>query len=416
MEFCELSEQEYNKFIKTHPLLSSYQVLGWGKLKKDYGWINHLVGIKNNNKVIAATLLLQKPTPIKRSIFYAPRGFLIDFEDEKILKFFIDNIKEYIKKHKGFMLKIDPNYIYQMRNNNGIPFGEKKDNVINNLKKLGFTHLGFNKGFETMQPRFLCRFKLAKNYNDTINSFSKSTKKHIQNIEDSGVNVRLGTIDDIDIFEKMLKCTASRNKMVVRPSSYYKKMFNYLNEYSKLFIAYIDTRKFLNIIEDKIEKEKINHAKIAEKMKNEKVGKNLKNQLDLSNKKSLKLIEEKKYAQELCKTNKIINIGALYSIFINDEAITFMSGTDDKYRKFNPKYALYNAHIKEALKDNFKYVNFYGIMGDFDKQSPNYGIYELKKGFNVEVLELIGEFDLIINKFYFLLYKISFNIYHKLKK
>ena len=44
-----------------------------------------------------------------------------------------------------------------------------------------------------------------------------------------------------------------------------------------------------------------------------------------------------------------------------------------------------------------------------------YGIYEFKKGFGGRVVELIGEFDLIISKPKYNLYNFMLKIYNKLK-
>ena len=63
-----------------------------------------------------------------------------------------------------------------------------------------------------------------------------------------------------------------------------------------------------------------------------------------------------------------------------------------------------------------EYVNFYGISGDLDKNSPYYNIYEIKKGFNPEIVELLGEFDYIISKPKYMLYKVALKAYKMLKK
>ena len=104
------------------------------------------------------------------------------------------------------------------------------------------------------------------------------------------------------------------------------------------------------------------------------------------------------------------------SVFIGKEGITFMSGTSSTYKSFNPKYAFYNAHIRDCFKERKEYCNFYGISGDMNINNPYYSIYEIKKGFNPEILELIGEFDLITNKFIYIVYKIALKFYKVLKK
>ena len=411
-----LTEKEYLDYALRHEQISIYQLPEWGLLKNKTGWQYYMVGFKKNKKIIAASLLLSKSTPIKRNIFYAPRGFLIDYNDKKLLNNFVNEIKIFIKKKKGFMLKIDPYVIYQLRDNNGKEINDKNDHLVDNIVDNGFKHLGFTTDIDGMQPRFLCRFKLKNNYDDTINTFGKSTKKNILSSYDKGVVVREAKVEDIGLFTSLLDKTAGRKKFAIRPTYYYENMFTLLENYTKIYIASIDTNKYLNIILEKIENEKKLHKEIVKKMEIENVGKKLKTELEHSNRRSLKLIEERKIAERLVKENKLIDIATLYAVYIGNEGITFMSGINNKYRNFNPKYAMYDTHIKECLKQKKEYVNFYGISGNFDPKSPLYGIYELKKGFNTEVVELIGEFDLILNKPTYLLYKSSFSIYSNLKR
>ncbi len=411
-----LTEKEYLNYALKHNQISIYQLPEWGLLKSKNGWQYYMVGFKKNKKIIAASLLLSKSTPIKRSIFYAPRGFLIDYNDKKLLNNFVNEVKIFIKNKKGFMLKIDPYVIYQLRDNNGKEINDKNDSLVDNIVDNDFKHLGFTTDIDGMQPRFLCRFKLKENYDKTINTFGKSTKKNILSSYDKGVVVREAEVEDIGLFTSLLDKTAGRKKFAIRPTYYYKNMFTLLKDYTKIYIASIDTNKYLNIILDKIENEKKLHKEIVKKMETENVGKKLKTELEHSNRRSLRLIEERKVAEKLVKESKLIDIATLYAIYIGNEGITFMSGINNEYRNFNPKYAMYDTHIRECLKQKKEYVNFYGISGNFDPKSPLYGIYELKKGFNTEVVELIGEFDLILNKPTYLLYKSSFFIYSNLKR
>ena len=54
--------------------------------------------------------------------------------------------------------------------------------------------------------------------------------------------------------------------------------------------------------------------------------------------------------------------------------------------------------IKKAIAEKKEYVNFYGISGDLDKNSPYYRNTANKRGYNSSIIEYIGEFDLIINE------------------
>ena len=71
--------------------------------------------------------------------------------------------------------------------------------------------------------------------------------------------------------------------------------------------------------------------------------------------------------------------------------------------------------INYAKEHNYQTFNFYGIDGDFSKESKNYGLFDFKRGFGAEVVELIGEFDLVIDKPMYILYNIAFKTYKFLK-
>ena len=194
-------------------------------------------------------------------------------------------------------------------------------------------------------------------------------------------------------------------------------MYKSLEPYIHLYIAKINTKKYLENTKQFLLKEKLNKQNILGKMEIEKVGNKLNKDLELSEKLIIKYETELKEAQSLYNQFPDgVNIGTLLSIFYGNDALALLSGMDNYYRAFNPKYAMYDQHIKDAIKDGYKYSNFYGIPGDLSKDNPDYGIYEFKKGFGGEVCELIGEFDLITNKAIYSLYKLAIKAYAYKKK
>lgn len=415
MEIKNIDEKSYLEYALKSPYISIYQLPEWGTLKESNGWKSHLVGLYDEAKLVGATLLLEKKTPLKKSLFYSPRGYLTDVSNFTLLKIFHEKVIEYIKAHKGFMLKVDPNVIYALRDSEGNLMDDSGKEIYLNFRKLGFKHLGFTKNFETLQPRFLCRFKLLDTYDGTLKTFTKSTQKNIIKTYDMGVRTKKVTVDNIELFTKLLEDTANAKDFIVRPASYYKKMVELMGDYITLYVSYIDTNLYYKYVWDSLENAKKELTNLEEQMKKINVGeKTRKHHADLTNK-IIKLERDLKVAEDFRKTNAEINIGALMSIFIGDEGITFMSGTSQAYKDFNPKYAFYNEHIKDTLAKGLKYVNFYGISGDMDKTGPYYGIYELKKGFNPEIVELLGEFDYVINPVVYYAYKIAM-IGYKLKK
>ena len=157
MKFVSLEEKEFDSFARHHPQASFYQASTWGHLKEENGWQMHLLGVKDGKKIIAATLLLGKKTPIGYRMFYAPRGLLVDYDNYDVLSFFTEEIKKYAKKNKGIFIKIDPYLSYQERDINGDIVKDGKDNkhAFQNLRKMGYKHFGFNIMQDTLQPRWM---------------------------------------------------------------------------------------------------------------------------------------------------------------------------------------------------------------------------------------------------------------------
>ena len=72
MIFRELTEKEFTKFEEKHEQASFSQTTSWGKLKEVNGWKHYYLGLVDNKKVVAATLLLTKSLPIiKKNMCYA---------------------------------------------------------------------------------------------------------------------------------------------------------------------------------------------------------------------------------------------------------------------------------------------------------------------------------------------------------
>lgn len=411
-----IDEDVFREFALKNPYVSIYQLPEWGLLKSGTGWIRHLLGFYDNDVLVGVTMLLQKKVLGSLSLFYSPRGYLINVNDFSLLKRFNDDVIKYVKNNKGFMLKVDPNVIYALRDHEGNLKEKCGEEVYFNFKKLGFKHMGFSKNFEDLQPRVLCRIKLFDNYNDTLNTFSKSTKKNIDKTYDMGVRVKVINTDNIDIFTKLLEDTGNLKNFVVRPASYYKKMVDLMGDYITLYLAYIDTDIYYNYVWNTLNGAKKELDELDNTMKKINVGDKIKRrhkELEDKINKYSKLLDE---AKSLKISNKEINIGALMSVFVGNEGITFMSGTNNLYKEFNPKYAFYRQHIEDSIKKHLDYVNFYGISLDMDKNGPYYGIYELKKGFNPEIIELIGEFDYVINPFVYYSYKVALKGYKLLKR
>ena len=115
------------------------------------------------------------------------------------------------------------------------------------------------------------------------------------------------------------------------------------------------------------------------------------------------------------KGNKIVVAGGLFMTF-GTQVVSLFGASYREYMKFNGQFFLNFKMIKYALNNGYKKYNFYGITGEFNEDSEMFGLFDFKRGFNAHVEELIGEFTLITNKFFYKVYNLMFEVYKKTKK
>lgn len=94
MEFIELTEEEFESVCENFEGSSFYQTTDWAKIKEFTGWIHYYLGVKQENKIVACSLILGKKIILNQYLYYAPRGMLLDYSNNKLLTFFINNLKK----------------------------------------------------------------------------------------------------------------------------------------------------------------------------------------------------------------------------------------------------------------------------------------------------------------------------------
>lgn len=424
MEFSILNEKEFTKAALDLPCSNFHQTVRWGKLKEKNGWISHLVGVKEKKKIVAAALLLEKKVLKKFSIFYVPRGYLIDFNNEELLKFFTEKLKVFAKERKGIFIKIDPYLIHKERDINGkvIENGIDNSKVVEHLKSLGYLHTGFNLKHENMQPRWAFAINLEnKDEKEVLDSMESKTRQLIRKNERNNIEIREIDEEELSIFKDIMNHTSERRNFIDRPFEYYKNMLEILKDNAKIYIAELNIENLLEKTKNEInENKKIIEEKekeIEEKKKNiniDKTKKKIEELKTLNQKLDEKVIH---YHKIIDTDGKRIILGGIIYMIYNKEILSLFGGCYDKYKEFLSFYTIHWELIKYAIKNGYTKYNFYGISGDFeDKKDELYGLYDFKRGFGGNVEEYIGEFDLVINKPMYFLYKHGFALYKKIKK
>lgn len=421
MKLVTLTEKEFVSFATNHSQSTFLQSISWTKLKKDNGWESVLLGFKDKKKVIAATMILFKNTPVKKKMFYAPRGFLLDYNDKKLLEEFTLQIKEYVKKNDGIFFKIDPYVMKVQRDIDGkvVEDGINNYEVVDNLKKLGFKEKCKRPGQQTLQSKWMYWIDLKdRSLDDIMKDMSSKTRQMIRKNEKNGVMMREGSYEELDKFKKIMDHTGKRREFISRSLKYLQNMYSSFGKGKdiKLYFAELQIEKTLNDLKEEVKNLENDYKKVLYNIENGKAKMN-ENKLKLKQdeiERTKKRIEE--YEELFSKHGSILLLGGILYFTYGKEVLSFIGGAYEEYMEFQPFYTIHYEMIKYALENGYEHYNFYGISSDLTPKDPMYGIYIFKKGFGGEVVELIGEYDYVVRPGYYLLYDVSYKVVHFLKK
>jgi len=245
-----------------------------------------------------------------------------------------------------------------------------------------------------LQPRYQMAIPLIdKNFNflnieDVKQNFNKRIRNHFDSyLEKRGVYFyHTNDIKFLDEFIKVINETEKRQNINLRNYSYFENIMKNYKENAHLFFGEIDLLKYQKFLE-----------------------------------------ETKASQEEIDMVNSYINEGK--TTITSTASLVILPPNKDGIRTSEylyagnnlliPKLRVSNALIYEickfSLENNCHYCNLGGVSGNFDDHLTTF-----KSKFNPIVLEFIGEYDLVINKWlYYLIEKflpILKKIYKKIRK
>ncbi|MCH5189887.1 MAG: peptidoglycan bridge formation glycyltransferase FemA/FemB family protein [Oscillospiraceae bacterium] len=417
MKLTELDKQEFAEFSENNPQALFFQTPYWIEIKEQNNWSGKIVGFKENGEIIAATVLLFKKTPgLNAKLAYAPRGFLLDYSNFPLLEEFTKEIKQYLKTQNAFCLKINPYVDYQLRDIDGNAIeGTKQDALMDKLRELGFIHNGFYVDQDSksdLEPRWISVLDIdGKSFDELYKNMRSGTKWGINNSKKNFITILEADEKQLFEFKDLMVHTAERRGFIDRPLSYYQEMYKVLKRENavKVLLAEIDFKALLDFSQEKFDKNSNRLSVIKD------------------NPKKAKEAAEIEFEQG-CLTERIGTLKENISEFgekkviaggwyiMHGKEIVYLFGASYKpFMKYNSQYLLQQVMIEYAIANGYGKFNFYGIDGNFDKNSKHFGLFDFKRGFGAVVHELVGEFDLIISKPTYTLYKLMLKGYKVLK-
>ena len=243
MDVRKITNEEFTTFVKNYKEKSIYQTSEYSFIMSKQQTNTLFVGLFENNEIIGASFIYIKNLD-GFDYAYAPHGFLLDYENSKILKEFTKGIIKILKKMNVIAIKINPLIVKNIYNSKKeiIYTNPNFETTFKNLKKEGYYHLGYNNKFEGLKPRFYAEIDLTKDIHEIFKNVKDEYKTKIRSANRNGITIYKGNEQTIKYMYEQTKNTYPRDL------KYFEDAFHYFNQSNSIeyFYAKLDVNNFLN--------------------------------------------------------------------------------------------------------------------------------------------------------------------------
>ena len=223
----DITASEWEAFVTSHPDGHILQTPAWADLKCAFGWSAARVGLRRTDLqsqsapqpgLVAGAQILLRPLPFGlATIAYIPKGPLVDWSNEALVKFLLEALDHTCRSANALFLKIEPpaaNFKLQTSNFTGSPHG--------------------------IQPRRTLVVDLRPDEETILAAMKQKTRYNIRLAEKKGVTV--ASSDDLDTFIQLMAVTGERDRFGVHSGAYYRKAYDLFHPLgqAQLFLATYD--------------------------------------------------------------------------------------------------------------------------------------------------------------------------------
>lgn len=417
MRIRKLSFEEFSKFASGYNNYSIYQTVEYGLVMNNQKFETLYVGLvdEEDNILAASLILVEKKFAFKYA--YAPRGFLIDYNNFSLLKTFTREIKKFLGSLDIIAIKISPlitkniyNSNYKINENN-----HYYDSIFDNLKECGYYHFGYNNYFEALKPRFEAIIDMDMPYYLLFKNIDKSYRTKIRNAERNGIKIYKGNEDNLDYLYLQTK------KKYPRDLKYFKDCYSFFSKKNMIdfYYAKLDTAQFLKTTQRDYQTQEeysvyINNMVMVNTKKNNN---------RLINKKINSDFQLERYKKQLIIATNLLRdypdgivMASVLIVKYRDTIHMLMDGYDVQYKSFNAKHLLIWKLIEKYSKLGYKKFNLGGITNFNISNNKYQGLNEFKLNFGAKAYEYIGDLELITNNTLYFMYRNAAPIRNILKK
>ena len=368
-------------FVTDHEQNSLFQCPEWAEVKSN--WDCFFTCVTEDGDIAATALVLKRRMPLGRCLFYIPRGPVMDYRNEPLVRFYIDALTKLAKKNRAIALRFDPNVFSRV-----YPYAEKDQphpyentDVIELLKSCGAKHRGYTVMIEeATQPRFNASMQCTPDY------FSRLDHKVRQSCATAlkkGAKLYEGH-EYIHEFAEAMHYTETRKGVALRTEEYFRHMCEVYGERCIVMVVKLNFTE--QIAQLRLQIEDVNRRLETVQYKKQKNA--LLQQLKNAETDLARLEEEQRKEGK----DEVILAGKLAVYNRNRMEFVYMGNNTD-YMRLRSSYLLYKTYMDICVEKGIRYVSMGGIEGTLDD-----GLTTFKSSWLMNVEEYIGEFNIILDK------------------
>ena len=232
-----LNAKSWADWVAASPHADVLQCLEWGEVKKP-DWQPLPVAMWEQvagEPIVATALVLKRTLPrLNRSIFYLPRGPILDWNRPEVARAFFAHLRALARRHRAILIKVDPAVT--------VPAPQ----VLATLQEIGFVPSpDAQNAFGGTQPRFNMKLDISGSEAEVQARWHQKWRYNVRLAGRKGVQVlAVQNRDDIGIFHELYRITAQRDGFTGRPRKYFEKLWDALVPagLAQFFLTYHDDK------------------------------------------------------------------------------------------------------------------------------------------------------------------------------
>ncbi|MET0468745.1 MAG: peptidoglycan bridge formation glycyltransferase FemA/FemB family protein [Aeromicrobium sp.] len=237
-----IGAEQHLAFVAARGSASFLQTPAWAAVKSE--WRGESIGWFRGDDLVGVGLVLYRQVPkLKRYLAYLPEGPVLDWSHD--VPEALAAMSAHLKANGAFGIRMGPALVTRrweaatlkaaladdvLTRLGDVPADHTDDTalaVAEQLRSLGWREQAAEGGFSAGQPKYNFQVPLAgRTEDDVLAGMNQLWRRNIRKAAKQGVEVTVGTRDDLAEFHRVYVETAERDHFTPRPLSYFQTMWD----------------------------------------------------------------------------------------------------------------------------------------------------------------------------------------------